>query len=379
MERKSGVTEFTAEALDCGREVGGDTVEKLGNPDGDIVAVGECRAVSFVPVEQDNDARNLAILREHFVESIEIDWVDYPDALRCVEGVTRSLHRLLGVCNPADTTIEPVDLLSLAFLIGGFQCHMLDTHARHKRTTTENVQTIIGWQRVVTAMLGDLGWLALEVKYLDRAQSFYESFLDLDTLEQTDAAAVLDAGDPALILRTPSTVPRGGLHTHYAFSIPSTAYDRWYDRLDERFDLVEHSFGGQQSLYFYDPDGNCVELGQSAVDGPGIDGIFEIVFEVETLTQSRSFYERLGFEPVDVGESRTRIRLTSGAFDIELWEPHLGLADARGGVHVDVGMEATDPAEIADAVRDDALAVSDIEAGYRIRDPDGHYLSIIDS
>ncbi len=29
-------------------------------------------------------------------------------------------------------------------------------------------------------MLTDLRWLALEVKYLDRAQSFYESFLDLD-------------------------------------------------------------------------------------------------------------------------------------------------------------------------------------------------------
>ncbi len=228
-------------------------------------------------------------------------------------------------------------------------------------------------------MIEDMEWLALEVKYLDRAKSFYESFLKLDTREKGETEAVLDAGSTDLILRTPSDVPRGGLHTHYAFSIPAAEYDRWYDQLGERFDLVEHSFGGQQSLYFYDPDGNCVELGQSEVTGPGIDGIFEVVFEVEDLSRAESFYERLGFETVDVGDDRKRIRQTAGAFDIELWEPHLGLADARGGVHVDIGIRLSEPAEVVDAARDDALGVEEIDSGYRIRDPDGHYISLLGS
>ena len=226
-------------------------------------------------------------------------------------------------------------------------------------------------------MVDTLQWLALEVKYLDRAQSFYEAFLELDVVREDDTEAVLDAGDTELILRTPSSVPRGGLHTHYACSIAREEYDSWYSRLDERFELVEETFGDSKSLYFYDTEGNCVELGQSTVEGPGVDGIFEVVFEVEDLPGAEAFYERLGFETVDEGADRKRVRMSSGSFDIELWEPHLGLADARGGVHVDVGIGTADPAATAERVSDDALAVETIDAGYRIRDPDGHYISVV--
>jgi catechol 2,3-dioxygenase-like lactoylglutathione lyase family enzyme len=226
-------------------------------------------------------------------------------------------------------------------------------------------------------MLAGLQWLALEVKYLDRAQAFYEAFLDLDVRCETEREATLAAGDADLHLRAPGDVPRGGLHTHYAFTIPTAEYDDWQDRLDERFDLVEHTFGDARSLYFYDPDGNCVELGESDVSGPGIDGIFEVVLEVEDLSRARSFYERLGFETVSEGGDRPRVRLSTGPLDIELWEPQLGLADGRGGVHVDFGVAASDPAAAVDAVREDALAVADIERGQRVRDPDGHYLSVV--
>lgn len=227
-------------------------------------------------------------------------------------------------------------------------------------------------------MVDTLQWLALEVKYLDRAQSFYEAFLELDVVRETESETILDTGGTELILRTPSGVPRGGLHTHYACSIPREEYDSWYSRLDDRFDLVEETFGDSKSLYFYDTEGNCVELGQSDVAGPGVDGIFEVVFEVEDLASAASFYERLGFETVDTGQDRKRVRMSSGSFDIELWEPHLGLADARGGVHVDVGIGTTDPAATAQRVSDDALATEAIDAGYRIRDPDGHYISLLE-
>jgi catechol 2,3-dioxygenase-like lactoylglutathione lyase family enzyme len=226
-------------------------------------------------------------------------------------------------------------------------------------------------------MLSGPRWLALEVKYLDRARSFYEAFLGLGVQSESETEAVLGVGETDLRLRTPSPVPRGGLHTHYAMTVPTDEYDDWYDRLDERFDLVEHRFGEARSLYFYDTEGNCVELGERATDGSGVTGMFEVVFEVEDLPAAVEFYTALGFEVVDRGGDRTRVRLSCGAFDIELWEPHLGLADARGGVHVDLGIGADDPRAVADAVREDARAVTPIEEGIRVRDPDGHYLTLV--
>lgn len=228
-------------------------------------------------------------------------------------------------------------------------------------------------------MLDGLRWLALEVKYLDRVQSFYEAFLDLDVRSTSENEVALGVGETDLVLRRPQGVPRGGLHTHYALSIPRDEYDSWFERLDERFDVVEHTFGDAKSLYFYDTEGNCVELGQSDVAGPGIDGMFEVVFEVADLDRAQSLYERLGFETVDEGNGRRRARMTAGSFDIELWEPQLGLADARGGVHVDVGIATEEAEDIVGRVREEVTTVTEIPDGYRLRDPDGHYLSLIEA
>jgi catechol-2,3-dioxygenase len=225
-------------------------------------------------------------------------------------------------------------------------------------------------------MLDSLRWLALEVKYLDRARSFYESFLDLEAVREDDQEVAFAAGETALVLRRPGSVPRGGLHTHYAFSIPRDEYDAWWDRLSESFDLVEHQFGTAKSLYFYDLDGNCVELGQRDDEGQGITGIFEIVLEVADLDRAESFYRDLGLELMGRGDNRRRVRLTAGPFDLELWEPHLGLADARGGVHVDVGFQSDDPQAAVDAVGDRARDVDHFDAGVRFRDPDGHLLTV---
>ena len=227
-------------------------------------------------------------------------------------------------------------------------------------------------------MLDRLDWLALEVKYLDRAQSFYEAFLDLDVRRTGDNEVALAAGETDLILRRPEAVPRGGLHTHYAMSIPHDEYDTWYERLDQRFELVEHTFGDAKSLYFYDTETNCVELGQSDVAGPGVDGIFEVVFEVADLDHAQQLYEQLGFETVDEGDQRKRVRMTAGSFDIELWEPHLGLADARGGVHVDVGIETSQIEALVEGVRDAVVAVEEVAPGYRIQDPDGHHITLVE-
>jgi catechol-2,3-dioxygenase len=224
-------------------------------------------------------------------------------------------------------------------------------------------------------MLTGLRWLALEVKYLDRARSFYESFLDLEAVRETADEVALAAGDTDLVLRRPTAVPRGGLHTHYALATPDDAYDTWYERLNESFDLVEHQFGDAKSLYFYDLEGNCVEIGQRGGEGNGITGLFEVVLEVADLDRAESFYRTLGLEVMGRGDERRRVRLTAGPFDLELWEPQLGLADGRGGVHVDLGFETADPNEAREAIADDALAVEDLTDGVRVTDPDGHSLT----
>lgn len=225
-------------------------------------------------------------------------------------------------------------------------------------------------------MVQGLEWLTLEVKYLDRSRAFYEAFLDLEAGTISETEVTFPAGGTDIILRAPSSVPRGGVHTHFACSVPAEEYDDWYDQLDERFDLVERTFGDARSLYFYDPDGHCVELGESDVFGPGLDGVFEVVLEVEDLNRAKAFYENLGFDPTDSGDDRKRARLSAGSFDIELWEPQLGIADAQGGVHLDLGFETQNPADVAAAVENDVLSREETAEGVRLRDPDGHYVTL---
>ncbi|WP_254769045.1 VOC family protein [Salinilacihabitans rarus] len=225
-------------------------------------------------------------------------------------------------------------------------------------------------------MLTRLSRLGLEVKYLGPAREFYEGDLDLPVRREGEEEVVLAAGDVDLCLRRPRSVPRGGVHTHFACSIPADEYDEWWERLGDDHELEEFRFGSARSLYCYDPDGNCVELGQRDVAGPGIDGVFEVAIEVESLDRAESFYAALGFETVDRGDERRRVRM-AGPVALELWEPQLGIADARGGVHVDLGFEADDPGAVADAVRDAACAVERTDGGVVVRDPDGHHLTVV--
>lgn len=225
-------------------------------------------------------------------------------------------------------------------------------------------------------MLGPARHLALEVEDLQRAQSFYVDTLELRVERATDDDVVLAAGDCRLALRSVGCLPRGGAHVHYAFSVPPAQYDRWFDRLAADHDLEERTFGDARSLYCFDPAGHCVELGERG-DGTGITGVFEIVLEVTDLEAATERYQALGFSIVDRGTDRRRVRLTTGELDLELWEPQYGIANARGGDHVDFAVEATDPSAIAESLDSDQWHVEETDDGVDLRDWDGHRLALL--
>ena len=226
-------------------------------------------------------------------------------------------------------------------------------------------------------MLTRLTHLALEVTALDAAQAFYADRFGLTADRVTDREAVVPVGDTELRLRRPGPVPRGGLHTHFAFSGTPGSADAWRERLVD-LEPEAVAFGSSLSLYVFDPDDNCVEIGCPAADGDADadppTGIFEVVLEVADLDAACGTYAALGFDPVDRGDGRTRIRL-DGPMALELWEPHVGLAGGRGGVHVDLGFETADPAAAADRIADRTTERTAVDGGVRVREADGHWLT----
>jgi catechol 2,3-dioxygenase-like lactoylglutathione lyase family enzyme len=223
--------------------------------------------------------------------------------------------------------------------------------------------------------------LALEVTDLDTLTDFYTDQFGLVPISRTAAETVFDIGGTRLILRRPDSVPRGGLHVHYAFETPDREYPAWRARFP---DVPEMSFGSTKSVYPFDPDGHCPEVGGFAESGQGLTGIFEIVLEVASVADAERQYRALGFEPIDRGHERKRVRLRGPAdaarpFDLELWEPQLGLADARGGVHVDFGVRVADPVEAAERAFGDEVSVHPLErpdGTVELYDIDGHHVEL---
>jgi catechol 2,3-dioxygenase-like lactoylglutathione lyase family enzyme len=243
-------------------------------------------------------------------------------------------------------------------------------------------------------VLDRLRWLGLEVTDRDAARAFYDPLL-VDRVDEPDPAGDGDqtrtdprplvyrvgGGDPEtrLVLRRPDSVPRGGVHTHYALAVPEDEYADWRAHLAADHPVAEHDFGVLRSLYVDDPDGHCVELAGVDVAGPGVDGVFEVVLEVRDLARARSFYETLGYRGTDESDDRLRLAGPGETPDVELWEPRRGIAGARGGLHVDLGVAAPDPAAVATAVADAARRVDRPDGRVRVVDPDGHHLTVLPS
>ena len=235
-------------------------------------------------------------------------------------------------------------------------------------------------------MLRSLEYLALEVVSLDRSAAFYRDRFGLSPAGRSETERRFDVGETTLVLRRPKSIPRGGLHVHFAFE--TADYQAWRERLDD-LDPEEFDFGAYRSLYVDDPDGHCPEVGGRASGSAGgetdevgigprrddsLSAVFEVVLEVESLDPAESAYRSLGFDVVDRGDERRRVRLR-GPVDLELWEPQLGIADARGAVHADLGFVVDDAGAAADAVDGHVVRRRDVEGGVRVRDADGHYVT----
>lgn len=122
--------------------------------------------------------------------------------------------------------------------------------------------------------------LVLETADLDRLSTFYEE-IGLPILSRETDRAWLAAGQRTRLgVWCPGEkehADRGGRHVHFALSVERGTLLRLATELrDSGLDVegpVEHD-GGDQSVYFFDPDGNRVELWDYFEDGDGAgDGV----------------------------------------------------------------------------------------------------------
>lgn len=119
-----------------------------------------------------------------------------------------------------------------------------------------------------------------------------------------------------------------------------------------------------------------------AGDAIPVNGVSELVLEVVDLAAAETFYaEVFGFPVVERWEEGGRIWLMAGSQTrIGLWQPQLGIANGRGGLHVHFAMHIDDD-EFDGAVErlrehghDPEIVVFDDQRGrsFYVTDPDGN-------
>lgn len=107
---------------------------------------------------------------------------------------------------------------------------------------------------------------------LDRAVRFYRDIMGFEQVSRKETEAVFRISDSLLVIfHGPKTYeekprhPRSGVH-HIAFCLESADYDALLRRIDEcgvRVMMQENNDGAKGiglATYFYDPDGNTVEI-----------------------------------------------------------------------------------------------------------------------
>ena len=125
--------------------------------------------------------------------------------------------------------------------------------------------------------------LVLETEDVEGLQRFYRD-LGLDLLLEEEGRVWLAAGKHCRLGIWPpgekEFSDRGGRHVHFAFSVGSGELEALSEELRGRGvevqGPVEHD-GGDRSVYFFDPEGNRVELWDFFRDGEGAeDGVMAL-------------------------------------------------------------------------------------------------------
>ncbi len=127
---------------------------------------------------------------------------------------------------------------------------------------------------VVTRLLES----AIYVEDIKRSADFYIELFGFPVLVRDDkriCALDVQGGQVFLLFRKGETrnpvITEGGTipphdgdgEMHFAFGIEASAYDAWKSRLDASHIAIESEVRwphGGKSIYFRDPDNNCVEL-----------------------------------------------------------------------------------------------------------------------
>lgn len=119
---------------------------------------------------------------------------------------------------------------------------------------------------------------SLYVRDLDRAARFYQEALGLELHSRVPGRHVFfRCGFAMLLLFDPDATSRPGSDApahgctgpgHAAFSIRDDEAEAWRARLQRAGVSIEYEVtwpAGGRSLYFRDPDGNCLELASPAI------------------------------------------------------------------------------------------------------------------
>lgn len=121
----------------------------------------------------------------------------------------------------------------------------------------------------------------LPVRKVDKAEMFYTDVLGAEVIDR-EAVEVGGKEQPALrvqlcpgiqlslVQQDHGFIPVDGAHPHYAFTVEGAEVDTWIQHLDEwgvpnalvcrHFPRVENGTPTTIELYFFDPDGNHLEL-----------------------------------------------------------------------------------------------------------------------
>jgi len=224
-------------------------------------------------------------------------------------------------------------------------------------------------------MLTGLDWLALEAKYLEVAGTFYEETFGLTCRERGADELVFAAGDTDLVLRRPAALPRAG----------STR------TLRSRSPRPSTTTGGTASTTtttsrrraLAPPDRSTCTIPMATASNSVNRTSRGRESTASSRSSSRSRISSARRPSTRISDSKRSTRATTesasdstGRWPSSSGEPHLGIADARGGVHVDLGFETDEPAAALEAVRNRIGSLErESNENVVVRDPDGHFLT----